>query len=145
LHLHFSLESWQAVVLLLQIFSLIWILDTIWFNTGSAQQHIKAHLLVIQNDGFAPTTTPIYQKHLLYRVFLYVIGLWLGTFLIMNLLLAALNAANWVISLVNNMVQFVNLSVHVLVSAAWKGYPQTYATGSGGGGTAAGRGSARGP
>jgi hypothetical protein len=97
--------AWQYVNVIVQMGSLVWILRTIACNTKAAGQHVKAHLLVIRNSGIAPATTPIYQKYVLYRRFLSVIGFAFFAFLVLNMALAALRAANWVISVVKMLVQ----------------------------------------
>jgi hypothetical protein len=76
-------------------------------NTRKAQQIIKAHLMVIRDDGIIPTTTPVYQKFLIYQTILYLIGLAFLAFLMLNILLSAVAASTWVVWFVNNIVQLL--------------------------------------
>jgi hypothetical protein len=43
-------------------------------SSNDATLHIVAHLLAIRNAGINPRTTPVFQKHRLYRRFLLIIG-----------------------------------------------------------------------
>jgi hypothetical protein len=105
--LHLDLALWEIVVIFVQFASLAWILWTIWQNTLSARRAIRAHLLVIQNDGIEPTSTPIYQKFMLYHIFLYVAGIAFVLFLALNVFLAFVGADAWVVGMVGNIVQFL--------------------------------------
>jgi hypothetical protein len=105
LQVSLAIVGWQYVNIVVQMASLIWILRTIARNTKAAGRYVKAHLLVIRNSGIAPSTTPIFQKYVLYRRFLSVIGFTFLAFLALNLTLAALRAANWVVSVVKMVVQ----------------------------------------
>jgi hypothetical protein len=55
-------------------------------HTQHAQTEIKAHLLVIANDGIEPTTTPIYAK---YRRYVGFFGLALGATVVLAIAVIA--------------------------------------------------------
>lgn len=107
LQLYVTLEMWQVAVLILQIASLGAIFTAMFLNTRKAQRIVKAHLMVIREEGIAPETTPVYQKFLIYQAILYVIGLAFLTFVLLNILMSAVGASQWVVWMVNNIVQLV--------------------------------------
>jgi hypothetical protein len=105
LQLYLVLGTWQAAVFTLQIVSLGVIFSALYINTQQAQQILKAHLMVIRNDGIAPTTTPIYQKFVMYQKILYLIGLAFIAFVMFNIILSMVSAPAWAVWFVNNLVQ----------------------------------------
>jgi hypothetical protein len=106
LQIYVSMAGWELLVLVVEVGSLFWIWRMIVANAAEAQNHIKAHLLVIRNSGIVPSTTPIYQKFLLYRVLMWIAGAAIFTFVTLNVFMAMMNSLDWVIALVNNVIQF---------------------------------------
>jgi hypothetical protein len=67
--------------------------------------HIKAHLLVIQHEGIVPKSTPIYQKMVLYTVFMYCAAIAFMLLVVTNVITASVSMACWTAKLVDNVLQ----------------------------------------
>jgi hypothetical protein len=106
-----AVAGWEVLVLVVEVVSLFWIWRLIAANAAEAQNHIKAHLLVIRNSGIVPSTTPISQKFLLYRVLMWIGGAAIFTFVTLNVFMATMNSLDWVIALVNNLIQLATICV----------------------------------
>jgi hypothetical protein len=96
----------RVILLIIEIFSGVWIWYLLHANSEAAQNRIKAHLLAIRNDGIVPITTPIYQKFLIYRLFHNVAIMSFIAFLTLNIFLSIIRSPNWVVALTNNGFQF---------------------------------------
>jgi hypothetical protein len=108
-----ELGYWQILVVVVQISAVLWILHCIYVNTGEAQKHIKAHLLVITQGGIDPMTTPVYEKLTMYTIMIWLVGVSFLSFLFLNLLLSVFDAVNWVYVLGGNIVQ-LGIAVAIL-------------------------------
>jgi hypothetical protein len=102
-----SLGNWELLVLLVEFMAIAWIIRTIAVNCTMALLHIKAHLLVIQQQGIAPSSTPIYQKMILYQKFLYCAILAFVMLVLINVLSATVALAFWAARLIDNIMQFL--------------------------------------
>jgi hypothetical protein len=111
LQIYVAMAGWELLVLVVEVVSLFCIWRMIAANAAEAQNHIKAHLLVIRNSGIVPSTTPIYQKFLLYQVVMWISGAAIFTFVTLNVFMAMMNSLDWVIALVNNLIQFAIICV----------------------------------
>jgi hypothetical protein len=111
LQLYVKLGLWQIAIGIAQISALAGTFALIFLNTKRAKQIIKAHLMLIRNDGIAPASTPVYQKFLMYQAILYVIGVPFIAFLVLNIFLSAMDAPAWVVWFVNNIVQFLIIAM----------------------------------
>jgi hypothetical protein len=109
-----DLDLWNIAVILLQLFSVIWLIWQIWRSTRAAQKVIRAHLLVIQHGGILPSSTPIYQKLVHYQIFLYLVALSFLLVFISTANLSFFGAANWVGRMIDHLLQFI-----ILASVCW--------------------------
>jgi hypothetical protein len=62
-------SSATFILLLLSMGSMMLFMRELYLSTNDATLHILAHLVAIANEGINPRTTPIYEKHILYRRF----------------------------------------------------------------------------
>jgi hypothetical protein len=97
---------WALAIFFGQLFAICLLMAQIWRSTSAAEKVIKAHLLVIQNDGILPSSTPIYQKLIHYQILLYVVGLSFLLVMLTNVNLSFFGAPNWLGRLVDNLIQF---------------------------------------
>jgi hypothetical protein len=103
----FSQELVQAGLMIAEVGAGISIWYLLHANSETAQNRIKAHLLAIRNDGIVPISTPIYQKFLLYQIFLNIAVMAFLSFLMVNVFLSIIRSDGWIIALTNNVFQFV--------------------------------------
>jgi hypothetical protein len=84
----------------------VWIGYLFHANSESGRNVIKAHLLAIRNDGILPSSTPIYQKFLIYQLFLDAAVWAFLSFFVLNVFLSVMKSEGWIVALANNMIQF---------------------------------------
>jgi hypothetical protein len=104
-----SLGSWQILLIILEFAGIFWIVRTIVVHTRRAQLVIKAHLLLIQQQGIMPSTTPIYEKMALYEHFLFYVGVSFLGLLVLNVVLSSVDTAAWIIGVIENIMQLLIL------------------------------------
>jgi hypothetical protein len=85
---------WQVAALVIEIPSIVWILHRISVSAAAAQKQIAAHLLAITNSGIDPTTTPVYEKHKMYGVMVWICGMSFVSYLFMNVMQLVFGATN---------------------------------------------------
>jgi hypothetical protein len=100
-----SLGNWKVFVVLIEFVAIAWMVRTIAMNCGQAVLHIKAHLLVIQQEGIVPSSTPIYKKMELYSAFMYFVSLAFMMLIVINVISASLPLAFWAFRLIDNVMQ----------------------------------------
>lgn len=97
----------ELMVLASQVAVLAGLMTVMLRNIGDAARQAKAHLLVIQQSGIDPRTTPVYEKYKLFQHFKYagagVFALILG----MNLILTVLQDVFWIATLMDNVLQLM--------------------------------------
>lgn len=79
------------------------VMYTIWLNTNDDKQQIKAHLMVIENNGIMPQTTPIYQKFKLYSNFVYSVGCSIYLFILIKTMLVLLGHHYFMVGVLDAM------------------------------------------
>jgi hypothetical protein len=72
-------KVWGSVLIVLSGVSMVLFMRELIVGSREATMHILAHMLAISNEGINPRTTPIYQKHRLYRKFQLVLVLFTST------------------------------------------------------------------
>lgn len=65
--------AWAIVVIILALISIILFIRELLKSINNAHLLIYAHLLAIANAGYDIRTTPIYQKHVMYNRFSYIL------------------------------------------------------------------------
>jgi hypothetical protein len=96
---------WNYLIAFGQLIGVWWIVYDITKKTKQARAIVMAHLMVIDQDGIDPSTTPIYQKYILYRVFVVAAIFAFVLLFLVDSAMILLDAPNWIAGLLDDLVQ----------------------------------------
>lgn len=104
----------QMVMLCCYLGGATGVMYIIWLNTNDDKQQIKAHLMVIENNGIVPQSTPIYQKFKLYSTFVYTVGCAIYLFILVKTMLVLMGYHYFMVAIVDIM-QFGIIAMLMLI------------------------------
>ena len=106
IYLNYSSTTLVIVYFIIMFISLGVIMLILYFSTQKAYRLIKAHLLVIQQEGINPKTTPIYTKRIIIASLIELPMLSLILYNLIIIITNLLNLDQWIIDIINFIIQF---------------------------------------
>jgi hypothetical protein len=104
------LGEFAIYVLLIAIVFIGLFIKEMTTSINTASLHVLAHLLVIQNEGIIPESTPIYLKHQMYQQFQYIVVIGCIMVVVKTSVEATVNTPEWVNNALDQITEMILLT-----------------------------------